>query len=416
MARLKYYLDTRRTRLDGTHTLTLSLSHCRQTGKIYLDKYYTLQQWEGIVGEIETMPRSRWNAETVEIYFLKASYDSALDRIRRDRDIMEMSACELRDELERQIKGQARVDRIRPKKTRLLERFRRYAEKADTDGTRKIYLRTSKKILEYDPDAERLGLDDIDREWMDGFDMFLKQTTSANIRNLYFRNIRAVFNDAIADGVTANYPFKTFKMPKLEPTRKRALTLEQLRALRKAPCDEFQAEYRDLFLLSVYLIGISPVDLLCAKKEEIVNGRLEYRRRKTHKPYSIKIEPEAQGIIDRYSGKDWLLSPLDRYKDYKDYLSHMNRALKTIGKTCAKNGLRREGEAICSDLSAYWSRHTWTTLSAQLDIPLEIAARALGHSWIDNVVTSIYIQFDTRKVDAANRKVIDAIIKENYEI
>lgn len=31
----------------------------------------------------------------------------------------------------------------------------------------------------------------------------------------------------------------------------------------------------------------------------IVNGRLEYRRHKTNKLYSIKIEPEAMEIINR---------------------------------------------------------------------------------------------------------------------
>ena len=44
-----------------------------------------------------------------------------------------------------------------------------------------------------------------------------------------------------------------------------------------------------------------------------MDGRLEYRRAKTGKFYSIKIEPEIQDILDRYRGKKHLLAPFDKY-------------------------------------------------------------------------------------------------------
>ena len=48
-------------------------------------------------------------------------------------------------------------------------------------------------------------------------------------------------------------------------------------------------------------------------------------------------------------------------------------------------------------------------MAASLDIPIEAVSRALGHSvWAS--VTSIYIHFDNRKVDEANRKVIDWLL------
>ena len=410
MARLKYYLDTRTQLKDGTYSLSLSLSHQGSASKIYISRSYQRERWEALLAEINLQPRSRWSAEAQDIYYIKVSYDSALARIQREEDIREMTATELRDAVQRIVTGEARSDRRRLAKCRLLARFQKYAEGADTDGTRRIYERTAKKIQEYDPNAERLGLDEVNKEWLEGFDNWLKATTSANIRNMYFRNIRAVMNDAIRDGLTKNYPFDRFKMPKLEPTRKRALSLRQIRQLRDVPCDEYQAEYRDMFLLMVYLIGINAVDLLTLRKSNLVEGRIEYRRTKTHKNYSVKVEPEAMEIIERYRGENWLLSPLDRYASYKDYLAHMNRALKKLGMSCPKNGLKREGEAICSDLSTYWARHTWGTIAAQLDVPLDVIARAMGHSWVENTVTSIYIAYDMRKVDAANRKVIDAIV------
>jgi integrase len=52
-------------------------------------------------------------------------------------------------------------------------------------------------------------------------------------------------------------------------------------------------------------------------------------------------------------------------------------------------------------------RHTWATLAAELDIPKETISAALGHG--KKTVTDIYIQFDRKKIDEANRKVIDHV-------
>lgn len=60
----------------------------------------------------------------------------------------------------------------------------------------------------------------------------------------------------------------------------------------------------------------------------------------------------------------------------------------------------------------YWARHSWATIAASLDIPNETIAAALGHSY-GNRVTSIYINFDEKKIDAANRSVLNLINKKS---
>lgn len=59
--------------------------------------------------------------------------------------------------------------------------------------------------------------------------------------------------------------------------------------------------------------------------------------------------------------------------------------------------------------SSYWARHSWATVAASLDIPKETISEALGHE-IGSRVTSIYINFDRRKVDEANRRVLDWVL------
>ncbi|MBE9488452.1 MAG: hypothetical protein IMY73_04630 [Bacteroidetes bacterium] len=58
------------------------------------------------------------------------------------------------------------------------------------------------------------------------------------------------------------------------------------------------------------------IDLVNLK--EITNGRIEFSRAKTKRLYSIKVEPEAIEIIERYKGKEHLINIMDRYTYYKD--------------------------------------------------------------------------------------------------
>ena len=160
-----------------------------------------------------------------------------------------------------------------------------------------------------------------------------------------------------------------------------------------------------MFMLMLYLIGINAVDLFSLK--QIVNGRVEYNRAKTSKLYSIKVEPEAMEIIERYRGKNWLLNVLDEYGNYQDFLHRMGIGLKQIGPVVRKGlGGKKDREPLFPEISSYWARHTWATIAAELDIPKETISAALGHE-IGSEVTSIYIKFDQKKIDAANRKVID---------
>ena len=167
-------------------------------------------------------------------------------------------------------------------------------------------------------------------------------------------------------------------------------------------------------MLMFYMVGVNAIDLFSAKKEQVQNGRLVYKRAKTGTLYSILIQPEAKKIIDRYKGKgDYLLSVMDNYANYKDFLHRMNWNLRRIGYTERKG---RGGKKIITsaypDISSYWSRHTWATIAAELDVPIEVISHALGHK-IGSDVTAIYVKFNRMKVDEANRKVIDYVNGKN---
>ena len=70
--------------------------------------------------------------------------------------------------------------------------------------------------------------------------------------------------------------------------------------------------------------------------------------------------------------------------------------------------INAELRALRPGLTLYWARHTWATLASDIDIPIETISAALGHSY-GCATTAIYIRFNQKKVDAANRKVLDYV-------
>lgn len=286
---------------------------------------------------------------------------------------------------------------------RLVDVLDEFISTKKNQSTLTMYGITKKKIIAFDPKAT---LDTIDRKWLAGIERMMSDSgMSINGYAIHLRNIRAVFNYALDEEYTTNYPFRKFKI-KQERTESRALTVNQLRLIRDYDCEEFQKIHRDMFMLMFYLIGINAADLFTLPKDAVnEQGRIIYHRAKTGKLYSIKVEPEALAIINRYRGKNYLLSPLDRYKSYKDYLHHMNNALKTIGKTW-RLGIGWSGNAICPNLTGYWSRHTWATIAFSIGIPKDIISLSLGHSF-GLSVTDIYIDYSVTQIDEANRRVIN---------
>lgn len=293
------------------------------------------------------------------------------------------------------------------KKKSFLDCYDERASQAQKDKTSQTYAHTRAKVEEYllELHCERLLLDDVTCHWLENFERWLRDKgTKTNGIGIHMRNIRTVCNYALKEEYTSNYPFKQYKIKK-EATAKRCLTVEQLRELRDFECDVRHERYRDIFMLMFYFRGVNAVDLFNATHENVRNGRFEYRRSKTGHFFSIKIEPEAQAILDKYSGGEHLINCIDDCK-WDTFMQHMDKELKKIGPTTyGKHGKKVEILPICPDLTSYWSRHTWATMAAEIDIPKDTIGKALGHEWA--CVTDTYIKFNERKVDEASRSVID---------
>lgn len=209
-------------------------------------------------------------------------------------------------------------------KSLFLYRYKGYMETRNKQRTKEIYEATYKRILQFDQNASTLSFEKITKDWLTRFDKFLmKFEPSQNTRSIHFRNIRAVFNDAIDNDITIAYPFRKF-MVRPVPTAKRAYTVERLKELFSYPVLEHEKKYLDMFKLIFYLIGINLVDL--CSLTEVADERIIYQRSKTSRLYNIKVEPESQAIIDKYRGEKHLLNVADNFKNVHTYMCTFNRA------------------------------------------------------------------------------------------
>jgi integrase len=247
---------------------------------------------------------------------------------------------------------------------------------------------------------EKLLFKNIDYKLLSDYETYLlKNGLKINAISVYLRNIRTVFNKAINQGLIGLelYPFRRFKI-KNEKTFKRNLQIDQLKLIKNAILPEKQAYARDMFMLSFYLIGMNMVDIFNLVR---INGDcIMYRRAKTSKLYTIKLLPGALDIIKRYPGKDKLMNCSEIYSTISDFRKCTNKFLKAIFKKLEMD----------VDITTYYARHSWATIAASIDIPKETISAALGHE-IGSSTTSIYIDFDLKKVDAANQLVYDYISK-----
>lgn len=385
MNNVTFILDTRRPLQDGTFPVKLSVGNGT---RLYLSTGVSVKAENFVAGQVEgTKDAKRLNG-ILDTQRLRVK--ARLLLLKEDGKLGRCSATHLRKLLTAPDMDEVPEEDRRTSFWTIAERCISTKE----GRTKLVYLHTLAKLRAFAGDAP-LYIEDIDRVWLHGFDASIGG--KVNSRAIHLRNLRAICNFALDEELTTHYPFRKFKI-RTEETRKKALTLEQVRAFMAVPGPN---EYRDVFILMLYLRGINVSDLAELTEEDVVGGRIEYRRNKTGQLYSIKVEPEAQEILDRWKGERHLLRCFDRYKEPHDYNRRMREALKKMK--------RPDGTLIEKDCSSNWARHTWATMCAELDVPDPTISLGMGHRIAGHRTTAIYIKRDQRKVDEANRKVIDYI-------
>ncbi len=297
MATVKITLDSR-TKKDGTSALLLLFSDKQCRRKLNLGISIEASQWDERKNEVSSKVAGARQINK-RIQLIRTSAEKAILR----NEGTNLSGDELFSDVEAEIypdRAEKKATEIKNSNS-LSEVARRFTE-LKRPSTRLTYECTLKHIETFIGAGHSNCLDEVNKAWLTAFDNYLAESNpSANARALHLRNLRAVFNFAIDEELTTNYPFRRFKI-KTVKTEKRSLSVETLRQILSYPIEEWQVIYRDMFKLSFMLMGINFADMLNLEKNAMREGRIVFNRHKTARLYSMKVEPEAMELIEKYAG------------------------------------------------------------------------------------------------------------------
>jgi len=266
------------------------------------------------------------------------------------------------------------------------------------------------KVLEKFTNGNDLKFNEINYDFLNKFERWhYSRGNSVNSLSTYMRTIKAIINVAIRSDVLSKdaYPFTNYKI-RTAPTEKRALDINSLKSIMLLDLEESDNlfHYRNYFLASYMLYGISYMDLAFLTTENIIDNRIKFQRKKTAKPYDIGITEQLGKILSFYlkdkSSTDFIFPIIKRdtfelqYKDVLWARKRYNKGLKQIAIKCKIN----------QRLSSYVSRHSFATQAMLQDVPLQAISAMLGHNRLST--TQIYLKTLPNEIlDNYNRNLVD---------
>ena len=396
-------LDTRRKKSDGTYPLIMRIGHNRTTIPISIGINLHQKDWD----------------EKKRI--IKTSYSGA-DSVTRLNNMLQKKKAEALDMMLKLLeKGELEKLTVADLKARITgvhstESFIGYAERlvhelyqANRVGTANSY-KGVLNILKAYHKGKDIRFSDINYSFLTKFETaHYRKGNGANSLAVYMRTIRAIWNKALKEGITerSQYPFYDYKI-KTAPTEKRALELDLLQRIvaLQIPQEHICFHARNYFLASYMLYGMNFTDMAYLKKDDIKDGRIVYRRKKTSKIYDIKITPALKHILDFYlkanTDSDYVFPILKRdtallqNKDIMWARKRYNKKLKLLAELCNIN----------KTLTSYVSRHSFATQAMLQQIPLNAISSMLGHSSIKT--TETYLKsLPSNILDEYNEKVLE---------
>ena len=383
-------LDTRRAKKDGSYPLVLRISFKGRTSNIRLGYDIPQKDWDAKRRKVRksfsgVSSVSRLNHELLH------RKTEAWDKIKEleEQGILETLSVQ---EVKQFLIGQENTSSFLLFTEHLIEdlrkvqRFGNAATYTTALGVLRNFLKEQRK--------KELEFKDITYSFLKKFENWhLAKGNAYNSLSVYLRTIRAIYNKAIKAGLVERdrYPFDQYKI-KHEPTQKRAISLEDFQKVIQVELEPgtHLFDYRNYFLASYMLWGISFMDLAFLRIENIINGRIKYRRMKTSKLYDIPLSDQLSNIIDYYADEkknNDFIFPIIKREDLEDQYRDIKWARKRYNK-----GLQEIQEICCIEekLTSYVIRHSFATQALLKDVPIKAISEMLGHSRLST--TEVYLK------------------------
>ena len=256
-----------------------------------------------------------------------------------------------------------------------------------------MYKCTMHSLIKFNKHLD-IPFSDMDTIWLKRYEVWLQsQGLAINTLGTRFRHLRVIYNFAIEEKIVKSeyYPFNSFKVSKLsQTTAKRSIQKDEILSVLnyqgQTPLECFAI---DLFTFSYLAAGINFGDIARLTKDNILENRLIYIRKKTQKQIKVSLQEQAIKLIQKYSMPDnpYLFPILSSF--HKTEQQKVNRIHKIIAKV--NKSLKEIGERlnIPIDLTTYVARHSFATVLKRSGVNTSLICEALGHS--SERVTQIYL-------------------------
>jgi len=385
---LSLSLDTRRKRKDNSFPIILRLGHFQKTTSIATGHSVPQPFWDG---SKKSVRKSYDRVESVSFLnnLLRKQVANAQEIINRLQDNGELDFLSVK-QLKDKIVNKAKYDSFYEFGQELIEDLRL----AQRYGTARSYNDVIHRLKLFS-NGNDIRFNEVNYEFLKKFERshLSKQGNSLNGLAAYMRTIRAIYNKGIKRGLIDKeaYPFSDYQI-RTQSTAKRAIEPESLKKILSLKLEKgsWPFHYRNYFLLSYMLFGMSFIDMAFLKMKNIVDGRIRFQRQKTSKQYDIKVTNQLKELLKYYirckKKNDYILPILRRdtlelqHMDVKGARKRYNRGLRKIAEQCG----------IEEHLTSYVSRHSFATHAMLKNIPLTAISAMLGHSKLNT--TQIYLK------------------------
>jgi site-specific recombinase XerD len=379
-------LDTRRPKKDGTCPILLRISHYGKIAAITTGIYIKDTDWDDSARSIKSSYKGTESVTRLN-NFLQKKKAEAIDIVTKldERKVLDtLTAVQVKELIERKSESGSFLE--------FGESLAKEFAEANRLGNARSY-RGTLSILKKFNRGRDVSFRDLTYSLLTKLEYdHIKKGNTLNGLAVYMRTIRAIYNEAIKRGLVEQelYPFKAYTI-KTTKTRKRAISMDAIKRIQNKHIESKHPLFhaRNYFLASFYLFGISFTDLAHLKVSNIIDGRIQYDRQKTDKPYNIKIVPEVQAIFDHYlpgKDKDDYIFPIihrivaeETYVEIQDARKRFNKKLKKLADLCE----------IQENLTSYVSRHSFATRAKNLGVPIASISDMLGHS--STSTTEVYL-------------------------
>ncbi len=288
------------------------------------------------------------------------------------------------------------------------------------------YRTVSNRLVEFNKSVD-IPLEHINTELIKAFETeLMNKGRKPNTISFYMRNLRAIYNKAVAAGrITGKKknPFAGVYTKVHQKTAKRALTVEETTNLYEIDSTALLEQHFPgtperlrmeglyfswrLYMFAFFAQGMCFIDVAYLRKECFKDGMCTYYRKKTNKLVEVQVNEGMQQIIDSLADevKDSpYVFPIvtgegaEARKQYESALRSQNRRLKALAKLAC----------VEKKLSMHVARHSFATIVRSGGMPAGVISEMMGHS-TEKMTHNYFASFDRSYSEQAYHIIVSGL-------